>query len=201
MVNNKKSILVIPIVAFALFWIGLASAVTLSSGTSIQIDEVYNFTVIGDSTTDLLNITDTNIYLSNFNGALRNDNLTGNGIINLLNQSNTLITYNNGTSIPVYGTNQEYNLTLEPNQYVYVYTNDPSVIKDGKLIEGKDSIIDSFGSVFVWLGIILLIMGCSSVFLIFKGGEIEIEDMIKIIGLIFGTGLFLVIAIYVVSQI
>jgi hypothetical protein len=41
--------------------------------------------------------------------------------INLYNLSNSLIVYDNSTTLPIYGTNQAYNLTLEPNQYVTVY--------------------------------------------------------------------------------
>jgi parallel beta-helix repeat protein len=53
-------------------------------------------------------------YFKNINGS----NYSG---LELYNLSNSLVVYDNGTSIPIYGTNQAYNLTLEPNQYVYVY--------------------------------------------------------------------------------
>jgi hypothetical protein len=51
-------------------------------------------------------------------------NHTDSSQLNLYNLSNSLIVYDNGTTIPIYGTNQEYNLTLAPSQYIYVYTYD-----------------------------------------------------------------------------
>jgi hypothetical protein len=50
-----------------------------------------------------------------------NDSLTSYGIIS--NLTSPLISFSNGTSFYQSGTNLEYNLTLNPNEWVYVYEN------------------------------------------------------------------------------
>ena len=48
----------------------------------------------------------------------------------LYNITNSLIIYDNDTTTPVYGINQEINLTLTPNQYIYIYTNTTTICNE-----------------------------------------------------------------------
>lgn len=65
----------------------------------------------------------------------------------------------------------------------------------------EEQIIDSFSSIFIFIGLLLVVVGAGAVLLVFFNGDLDGSDLIKLLVTLISVGFTLVIAIYVVSMI
>lgn len=97
----------------------LTTTFALVNNNPVSLSDVLGVRYPGSSTSTpfmSFKVYDTYSYFENTNNTQTYNT-------SLYNLTNSIVAYSNGTNVSVIGTNQEYNLTLAPSAYAYVYTN------------------------------------------------------------------------------